>query len=135
MTSRESMRRARHRFDRLQRTGIVTFAPVVTLAQVRKALNGFCRPLASSHLFILTRVPVAEVRPFCATTGPHSFSLGPLIIDHSGPIKRLHSSYRVKGDHVLLDGHHRLRDAKRGRRKYLPAYVGILCYDLICSST
>lgn len=107
--------------NKLQRSGLLNWAEVITKSQVELLLDPFPHKVAVSEKYYLRNISVtSNISTIGSRYLPHSRSAGPIIVDKN----ELPSHFKHLGDVIVIEGKHRWLDAKDRGDQTILAWVG-----------
>ncbi len=117
--------KSRQNFERLLSAGILRLEETIEAYQVRKMLDPFPLDVVASDVFVLDEIPMDLIGTLGGRWVPCSRSFGPIIVDVNTVIGN-DSEWGHIGDVMVIEGKHRLLDARERGEKTIKAYVGDL---------
>ncbi len=108
--------KARTYFETCVNAGIFKLADTISGDQVRKTLDPYPIDVVTSDVFVLSQVAIKDIHVFDDRYQPHSTSVGPIMVDYG--------QYAGIDGPMLIEGKHRLLDARERGEQTILAYVG-----------
>jgi pantetheine-phosphate adenylyltransferase len=114
--------KAREFQEKLETNGFLRWSEIITREQVKSLLDPFPYDVAASEKYHLKEIQVDNDR--IGVIGqrhlPNSRSIGPIVID----VNELPPHYQGFGKIIVIEGKHRLLDAKGRKDKTILAWIG-----------
>jgi cytidyltransferase-like protein len=116
---------AREHHNRLVEAGIIKYPFAITREQVEATLDPFPYKVCASDTYHLMEIPVDKVGVLGNRFVPQSRSFSPIIVDDN----QLPAWFDSYGPIIVIEGKHRLLDARQRGEKTIMAWVGSCVID------